>query len=966
MSQSLCFLGMTPDTAPKASVLARVKEIPDAPLRLDEKIAVRTAHSVSARINYVLFRRFGGNRSSQVVAYILETDFRNPISANEIKSLHHSIWLSGQTPLFYIASPSKVDIFSCLCAPQKDHNKDWVPTLIDSIEFASEISAELQKEKIGRFSAYSLINGTFWEDGRNKEFITPDKAAHQALIGEVVHAYEKLDGKNNPAKRHLLLLTLLLKYLEDRDVFEEYMKETSEGRGQWFTQFHPEARSCLEVFKLGGKAATVKMFLALKVKFNGDIFSIDSKEWESVTDDTIVQLLNLIWTGLHTKSGQFYLWDYYSFKHIPVEVLSHIYQHFTDRDKGAIYTPLMAVNLILDQVMPLNWTLTGTEKILDPTCGSGVFLVSAFRRIVHTWCEKRNWRRPEPDELSDLLTSTIFGIELQPQAAELAAFSLALAICDALRPEIIWEKLQFRQLINKNIFPLDYCESIDTIKSSATKDKGFDIIIGNPPFKTKDTSIKMEERAKRDGYRLPQKEKANFFLMDCAINALAENGKLCLLQPSNILYNTSGDSFRKNLFATFTVDLILDFASIRRFFEDADTKAVALLIRKEVPSEEHVIQHWTFRRTASTEQRVTFELDRYDYHFIPQKIALASRLIWRANLAGGGRMFHLSSALINLPTLVDFIDKREWIFGVGNKSSSNECSWHDGQLFLPTEAFTEDGIDESKLTPLSIDMPASCESTKNKRSHIFKSPLFLIKENDMLPCAFWDKGDLAYKGSIVGIHAPENEALDLFNLYSAFLANRKNLKAACYLLGTRAFVSRATSLNKNDIERLPWPEDGNWSLTLWEQELLDDLEDHIAPFIRKGQNSPLLSNQASRDDLNRYCNTFLRLMHNVYPSMTHSESISSDGLTLQPFCFNGEISSSKLHSDSWIKRIIEIIYSQQGDSLSFSSIRLLRYYDEDILIIVKPDRLRYWIRSVAIQDTDDVLMDFMHGDSSHA
>lgn len=966
MSQSLRLLSMTPDTAPKSSVLAQVRERPDASLRLDEKIAVRTAYNISSKISYVLLRRFGDLRSSQIVAYILKTDIRNQISPNEIKSLHHSVWLSGQTPLFYIASPSKVDILTCLCAPQKDHNEDWEPTLIDSIEFASEISAEIQKEKIGRFSAYSLINGTFWEDSRNQEFITPDKAAHQALIAEVVHAYDELDGKNSPAKRHLLLLTLLLKYLEDRDVFEEYMKETSGGRGQWFMQFHPDAHSCLEVFKFGGKSAAIKMFLALKTKFNGDIFNIDNKEWESVTDDAIFQLLNLIWTDLHTKSGQFYLWGYYSFKHIPVEVLSHIYQHFTDRDKGAIYTPLMAVNLILDQVMPLNGTLTGTEKILDPTCGSGIFLVSAFRRLVHTWCAKRNWRRPEPEELSDLLISTIFGIELQPQAAELAAFSLALAICDALRPEIIWEKLQFRGLINKNIFPLDYCESIDSIKSNATNGRGFDIIIGNPPFKTKDVSVKMEGRAKKDGYRLPQKEKANFFLMDCAINALAKNGKLCLLQPSNILYNTTGNSFRKKLFSTFTVSLVLDFASIRGFFEDADTKAVAILMRKEDPSEEHVVQHWTFRRTASTEQRVTFELDRYDYHFVPQKVALTSRIVWRTNLAGGGRMFHLSQTLTNLPSLIDFIDKREWSFGVGSKRGNSECSWHDGQLFLPTNAFTENGIDENKLTRLSIDMPAACEATKSKRSHIFKSPLLLIKENDMLPCAFWDKGDLAYKGSIIGVHAPENEAIDLFNFYSAFLANRKNLKAACHLLGTRAFVSRATSLNKNDIERLPWPKDGNWNLSLWEQELLNDLEDYIAPFIRKGQNSLLLSSKASPEDINKYCNTFLRLLRNVYPSITQFDPVVSEGLILQGFCFNENRDAKALRSGEWIKKIIDIIYSQQGDSLSFSSIRLLRYYDEDILIIVKPDRLRYWIRSVAIQDADDVLMDFMHGDGTDA
>lgn len=964
MSESLHVLNMTSDTVPSSSVLAKVQETPSVSLHLDEKIAVRTAHGISARIDYVLFRRFGEHRSSQVVAYILTTDENNPLSSKEISSLHHSLWLSGQTPLLYVASPAKVDIYACLCAPKKDENQEWVPTIIDSIKLAGEVSNELRKEQIKRFSSYSLINGTFWEDSRNTPFITSDKAAHQALIAEVVYAYDKLDGANNPAKRHLLLLTLLLKYLEDRGVFEEYTKGDSRERGKWFKQFHQDAHSCLEVFKFGGKNASIEMFLALKEKFNGDIFKINAEEWNSVTDDTISQLLNLIWKDLHTKSGQFYLWEYYSFEHIPVEVLSHIYQHFTDRDQGAIYTPPMAVNLILDQIMPLNDSLSGHEKILDPTCGSGVFLVSAFRRLVHVWSEKNGWRRPEPEELSTLLKKCIFGIELQPQAAELTAFSLALAVCDALRPEIIWEKLQFEDLIGKNIFSTDYCISIDTIKNVVTSNKGFDIIIGNPPFKTKDLTPEMEKRAKRDDYMPPQKEKANFFLMDCAINALAENGKLCLLQPSNILYNASGDRFRKKLFSRFKIDLILDFASIRGFFEDADTKAVALLISKTTPSNEHFILHWTFRRTASTDQRITFELDRYDYHVVPQEIAVSTRLVWRANLAGGGRMFHLVNSLIKLPTLLDFVNKHKWIFGVGNKSGKDESSWNDGQLFLPTEAFNECGIDYSKLKRLSITPKEPIGDIR--KSKLFKAPLFLIKENDMLPCAFWDQEDIAYKGSIIGIHAPQNESTDLYNFYSAFLKNRKLLKAACYLLGSRAFVSRATSLNKTDIECLPWPEDGNWSLAIWEQELLSDLEDYIAEFVRKGQNSIALSTKASSEDLKIYSDTFLRLMHNVYPSMAVSDSLSIDGLHLHVFSFHGNTNIDELYQGDWVKHAIDIIYSQQGDSQSFSSIRLLRYYDGDLLIIIKPDRLRYWLRSVAVQDADDVLMDFLHGDEQYA
>jgi hypothetical protein len=36
---------------------------------------------------------------------------------------------------------------------------------------------------------------------------------------------------------------------------------------------------------------------------------------------------------------------------------------------------------------------------------------------------------------------------------------------------------------------------------------------------------------------------------------------------------------------------------------------------------------------------------------------------------------------------------------------------------------------------------------------------------------------------------------------------------------------------------------------------------------------------------------------------------------------------------------------------------VIRFYDENTLIIVKPDRLRHWIPSTAIRDADETLVE---------
>jgi len=82
----------------------------------------------------------------------------------------------------------------------------------------------------------------------------------------------------------------------------------------------------------------------------------------------------------------------YQFDVIPVELISSIYEQFVHAEprpdgkrtealrNGVHYTRLSAVSLILDEVMD---GLSGRESVLDLTCGSGVFLVEALRRLVH-------------------------------------------------------------------------------------------------------------------------------------------------------------------------------------------------------------------------------------------------------------------------------------------------------------------------------------------------------------------------------------------------------------------------------------------------------------------------------------------------------------------------------------------------------------------------------------------------------
>src|SRR3546814_2224288 len=71
----------------------------------------------------------------------------------------------------------------------------------------------------------------------------------------------------------------------------------------------------------------------------------------------------------------------------------------------------------------LDTLMAGDGVILDPACGSGVFLVEAYRRLVLHWRWRHDWERPGIDDLRPLL-QRVHGIDLEDGAVELAAFSL--------------------------------------------------------------------------------------------------------------------------------------------------------------------------------------------------------------------------------------------------------------------------------------------------------------------------------------------------------------------------------------------------------------------------------------------------------------------------------------------------------------------------------------------------------------
>ncbi len=560
--------------------------------------------------------------------------------------------------------------------------------------------------------------------------------------------------------------------------------------------------------------------------------------------------------------------------------------------------------------------------------------------------------------LKKILRDSIFGIELDGSAIDLTSFSLALAVCDALKPEVIWNDLTFDRLRQTNLFEGDFFEVLQAkANSHIGLREGFDCVIGNPPFESNLTPAgqfldEAERKTNENRGSVPDKQAAYLFL-EQGLRALLAEGKACLIQPSAFLYNRQVGKFRTQFFRKRRVEAVLDFTSIRKLYE-ADPKTIAVIAQAGRPTSDHVIDHWTFRRTVSVQERMWFELDHYDHHRVEQSHAESDPFIWRVNLLGGGRLLNVSQRLRAITTLENYVKAKGWDYGEGfiaaKAGRRRPASFLTGKPLLPTEALTETGIDEEQIGTVTETNFRSAYTEAR-----FSAPLILIKELDTLPMAFWEKGFLAYRHKIVGIHAEPNETDFLRAFYETLKKRHDMYRFCCTLNGSQLLAGRATAILKQDIDALPCPENSNeLALSFWEQALKEDVLNYMTDYTRLGQNSPLLQNQATSKDLKAYADMYRGLLGSIYDNLQAHEPIYLNGLTCQPFYFGNRPNLSWLDEASG-EHLTELVYNEHSERLR--TVRVLCFYSGNVILWVKPDRLRYWIRSTAIRDADETLVD---------
>lgn len=945
-------------------------------------------------VDAVYFRRFENRDASIPQVYIYDyTGKEKEPGKYEIGELHRRLWNSGQVQMFFVFTKSEVKIFNCLKKPKFDSTANKAAAFpMEVINLAADVDDRLEQAKRREFSARKLDNGSFWDTSvYSGKFQLKDSSYENLLksLEDVRRNLYKRFAESSKIIDKLLVMSLLLKYLEER-VDPDGNKVFPKG---FFSRFADGAESFLDILKQNACPGLLGLFDYLSGHFNGEIFKWDNPAERELLSQIDLETLALFLEGRSETSGQRTLWRLYSFNDLPIELISNIYEEFLgDEDKkGIVYTPPYLVHFLIDEAMPLE-SPAECFKVLDPACGSGVFLVAAYQRIIEWWRIRNNWKKPGLDTLKKLLKDNIHGVDIKPEAVRLAIFSLSLVLLDELSPKEIWEKLKFENLKRSgNLFENDF---FYLIKKQQLEGK-FDLVIGNPPFVEQLTTAKakeIEEEQKQHRPPVPGNQLALLFL-EQSLGVCKDGGLLCIILPSGpLLYNLGSHDFRTHFFKSCNVKQVLDFTSLSEIlFGSANVATAAIYAKKEKPNGDTIL-HATFRRTKVSKEKIYLQLDHYDFHHVIFKYALDSPLIWKANLLGGGRLFSIISRLAEMSSFGEYLTKKSrengWVSAEGYslavrddeirklkrfyaepppfsdkeqeefdnlKKKYRRAGFLTGKDTIIPEALTEEGLIESMIHTLEDEF---FHRPRERNKDIFKGPHVLIREiagQKSIPVAFTDKY-LSFSKQIIGIHAPDAHIGELKEIERRIKNNRVYLFYLAVFSG-RYGVNKATSLLKSDIDNLPYPEDKNqFEFSEVEYILMNDVLDYMLDFRRKGETAGVM-NHVSQKQLSLFGETYCKLLNTTYKRFKPCQPIETGSFICFPVYYGEKPDLGASDITRFEDNLNRLVYKKMGRNLEIT--RVLRIYDGNVIYMIKPKQVRYWLRSVAVRDADETFEDLL-------
>ena len=332
----------------------------------------------------------------------------------------------------------------------------------------------------------------------------------------------------------------------------------------------------------GIHGALCGLFRRAGARYHSELFRLASEPSLRLEDAPLAAFLR----ALHQPAP-------YVFATLPSEILGRIHERLfgpsTARGAhGVFYTPPHLVAHAVRRLLA-GRALGEGARILDPACGSGAFLVEALRQLL------AQAQLPFA-ERSRLLTRSIFGVDLDGGAVEVAKLSLLLELLgreegEPKLPDLAKNLRCGNALIDPSIRneagflalpPETQARLAPFGWEPDLQGEGFDAIVGNPPYlNLKRGQLDRVEKAFFESrYRCARGQYDAFALfLERSLELLAPGGRLAFVLPKPLLVSESYEGLRR-----LVLERRLDFVTdCGRPFDEAAVEAVLVGVSRAEP-----------------------------------------------------------------------------------------------------------------------------------------------------------------------------------------------------------------------------------------------------------------------------------------------------------------------------------------------------------------------------------------------
>ena len=265
--------------------------------------------------------------------------------------------------------------------------------------------------------------------------------------------------------------------------------------------------------------------------------------------------------------------------------LGDLYQDLSEAVRkryALLQTPDFVERFILEQTLHPAIAEFGLAevKLLDPTCGSGHFLLGGFRDLLE------RWRLAEPttsvEDLARRALGQVYGVDINPYAVAIARFRLVLAFlgavkitrldrAPAIRPKVVvadslLHRLQAQQRLSQQVTMEEWSSWGDALfrlsEPAAVGEvlgQRYHAVVGNPPYITE------KDASKRKKYREAYTSAAGAFALAAPFTErffeLAKTGGFVGLINSN--------AWTKQKYGTTLIEKVLQRLDVQKIIDTA-------------------------------------------------------------------------------------------------------------------------------------------------------------------------------------------------------------------------------------------------------------------------------------------------------------------------------------------------------------------------------------------------------------